>query len=72
MSVCFRIDSVVRKECIMSSWLFNVYIDAVIKGGKSGDFLASFRKRKDRKTWKSRSEEKMVGLAQPPYSPQGN
>ena len=27
----FRIDNVVRQVCIMSLWLFNVYIDAVIR-----------------------------------------
>ena len=30
-SQCFRIDSGVRQGCIMSPWLFNVYIDAVTK-----------------------------------------
>ena len=30
-SECFRIDSGVRQELISSSWLFNVYIDAVMK-----------------------------------------
>ena len=30
------------------------------------------RMRKDRKPRKSRSEEKVVGLAHPPYFPQGN
>ena len=27
----FKIDSGVRQGCIMSSWLFNVYMDGVIK-----------------------------------------
>ena len=27
----FRIDSVVRQGCIMSPWLFNIYMDAVMK-----------------------------------------
>ena len=27
----FRIDSRVRQGCIMSPWLFNVYMDGVIK-----------------------------------------
>ena len=30
-SECFRIDSVVRKVCIMSPWFFKVYMDAVMK-----------------------------------------
>ena len=46
----FRIDSSVRQGCIMSPWLFNVYINAVMKEvkmgmgrvGKSGDCLASY------------------------------
>ena len=35
-SECFRIDSGVRQVCIMSPWLFNVYMDAVVKGVKMG------------------------------------
>ena len=27
---CFRINSGVRQGCIMSPWLFNVYMDAVM------------------------------------------
>ena len=30
-SECFRINSGVRQVCIMSPWLFNVYMDAVMK-----------------------------------------
>ena len=59
----------------MSPWLFNVYMDEVMKEmgmerrGVSGDFLASctqmtwFSKRKDMKTRKSRSKEKVVGFS---------
>ena len=32
----FMIDSSVGQGCIMSAWLFNVYMDAVIKGVKMG------------------------------------
>ena len=35
-SECFRIDSGLRKVCIMSPWLFNVYMDAVMKELKGG------------------------------------
>ena len=28
-SECFRVDSGVRQECIMSPWVFNVYMDVV-------------------------------------------
>ena len=46
----FRIDSGVRQGCIMSPWLFNIYMDRVIKEikmgmgrrGEGGDCLASF------------------------------
>ena len=31
MSECFRIDNGVRQGCVMSHWLFNVYMDAVMK-----------------------------------------
>ena len=49
-SECFRIDSGVRQVCIMFSWLFNVYMDAVMKEvkmgmgrrGESGDCLAFY------------------------------
>ena len=30
-SECFRIEKGVRQGCIMSPWLFNVYMDPVIK-----------------------------------------
>ena len=32
----FRIDSRVRQRCIMSHWLFNVYMDAMMKEVKMG------------------------------------
>ena len=35
-SECFRTVSGVRQDCVMSSWLFNVYMDAVMKEGKVG------------------------------------
>ena len=49
-SKCFRIDSGIGQGCIMSPWLFNVYMDAVIKeviigmGRRegSGDCLTSY------------------------------
>ena len=44
----FRIDSGVRQGCIISPWIFNVYMDAVFmkevkmgRGEESGDCLAS-------------------------------
>ena len=49
VSVRFRIDRGVRQVCIMSPWLFNVYMEAVMKEVKmgmgrreeNGDYLAS-------------------------------
>ena len=35
-SECFRINSGVRQLCIMSPWLFNVYMDTVMKEVKMG------------------------------------
>ena len=34
---CFRINSGVRQGCIMSPWLFNVYMDVVMKDEEDGD-----------------------------------
>ena len=47
MSEQFRIDSGVRQGCIMSTWLFNVYMDGMVKEvkmrlgrrGENGDYL---------------------------------
>ena len=45
----FRIDSGVRQRCIMSPWLFNVYMDGVMKevkmgmGRRGGSFLEDGR-----------------------------
>ena len=33
---CFRIESDVRQDCVMFSWLFNVYMDTVMKEVKVG------------------------------------
>ena len=35
-SKCFKIGSGMKQGCIMSPWLFNVYMDAVIKDVKVG------------------------------------
>ena len=35
-SECFRINSGMRQRCIMSPWLFNVYIDPVMTEVKMG------------------------------------
>ena len=48
MSERFKVDSGVRQGCIMSLWLFNVYMDAVMKEvemgmgrrGENRDYLA--------------------------------
>ena len=36
-----RIDCGVRQGCIMSPWLFYVYMDVLMKKGGEGDYLAS-------------------------------
>ena len=36
MSEQFRIDSGVKQSCIISPWLFNVYMDAMMKEMKMG------------------------------------
>ena len=35
-SECFRVDSGMRQGCIISLWLFNVYINEVMKEMKMG------------------------------------
>ena len=35
-SECFRIDRGLRQGCIMYAWLFNVYMDAVMKEVRMG------------------------------------
>ena len=35
-SECFRIDNSVKQGCIMSPWLFHMYMDAVMKEVKIG------------------------------------
>ena len=48
-SECFRIDSGVRHRCIMSPWLFNEYMDSVMKEvrGRRGRIF-----QKDGREWK--------------------
>ena len=41
----FRIDSGVRKRCIMSSWFFNVYMDTVLREVKKGSEFPGGRER---------------------------
>ena len=39
---CFRIDNDVRKSCILSLWLFNVYMEAMVNeedGNKEREWL---------------------------------
>ena len=36
MKESFRINNVVRQACIVSPWLFNLYMDAVMKEVKMG------------------------------------
>ena len=68
----FRIDSGVRQECIVSLWLFNVYMDGVMKevkvemGRKGARFL------EDEREWRSpgllvlcgESEEEMRAMVE--------
>ena len=44
-SECFRINSSVRQECIMSPWLFNVYMDTVMNEVKMGIGISGGGKR---------------------------
>ena len=51
-SECFRINSGVRQVCIMSSWLFNANIDAVMKEVKMGIGKRGGRFQKEGREWK--------------------
>ena len=49
--VCFKIDSRVRRGCITLSWLFNVYMDAVMKEVKMGMGWTGVRFPEEGKEW---------------------
>ena len=38
----FRMDSGVRQGCIISPWLFNIYMAGVMKEGSELDFLVCY------------------------------
>ena len=48
----FRIDSGVRQGCIMSAWLFNVYMDGVMKEVKMGMGRRGVSFLEDGKEWR--------------------
>ena len=48
----FRIDNEVRLECIMSPWLFDVYMDGVMKGVKMGVGRKGVSFMEDRREWR--------------------
>ena len=51
-SECFRIDSGVRQGCIMSTWLFNVYLEAVMKEVKMGMGRRGVRFQEEGREWR--------------------
>ena len=55
----FRIDTWVRQGCIISSWLFSVYMDAVMKEGKMG---------MERRRVRFLEDERIVGESRGPRS----
>ena len=48
----FRIESGVRQGCIMSSWLFNVYMDGLLKQVKMGMGRRGVRFLEDEREWR--------------------
>ena len=48
----FKIDSVVRQDCIMSPWLFNIYVDAMMKEVKMGMGRRGVRFQEVRREWR--------------------
>ena len=51
-SECFRINNGVRKGCIVSPWLFNVYMDAVMKTLKMGIGRKRVRFQEEGREWR--------------------
>ena len=51
-SECFRMDNGVRQVCIMSPWLFNVYMDAVMKEVKMGMGRRGVRFQEEGREWR--------------------
>ena len=49
---CFRIESSVGQDCVMFSWLFNVYMDAVMKEVKRGMGWRGVRLLEKGKEWR--------------------
>ena len=52
MSEQFRIDSGIRQGCIMSPWLFNVYMDGVMKEMKMGRGRRGVRFQEEVREWR--------------------
>ena len=51
-SKCFRIESCVRQCCVMSPWLFNIYMDAVRKEVKVGIWRMGIMLLEERRGWR--------------------
>ena len=49
---CFRIDRGVRQGCIMSPWLFNLYMDTKMKKVKMGSGRRGMRFLEDGREWR--------------------
>ena len=52
VSKCFRTDSGMRQGCIMSPWLFDVYMDAVMKEVKMGMRRIGVRFLEEEREWR--------------------
>ena len=61
-SECLRIDSGVIQVCIMSPWLFNVYMDAVMKELKMGMGRREVRFQEGEREWRLPSHLYAVDL----------
>ena len=49
---CFRIESGERQGCIICSWVYNVYMDAVKKEGKVGMGRMGMRFMEEGREWR--------------------
>ena len=51
-SDCFRIESCAKQDYVISSWLFNAYIDTIMKKVKAGMGIMGVRFLEEEREWR--------------------